>query len=151
MEQKMNKTLVGVVAVLAVALVAITGMKYFAPGKSGGGLSATQSSESQMKHNAKGENSKDSVNAINSTGETTVPAGAVLIDGKVVKVEEPTARLSDTRSVVRRPLEPEATRRLHDGPVLVTALFEASGKGEHASHKSANAILQSTPTIYISL
>lgn len=137
MEQKMNKTLVGVVAVLAVALVAITGMKYFAPGKSGGGQSATQSSESQMKHNAKGDNSKDSANAMNSTGETTVPAGAVLIDGKVVKVEELTAKLPDTRSVVRRPLEPEATRRLHDGPVLVTALFEASGKGEHANYGKA--------------
>ena len=38
------------------------------------------------------------------------------------------------RSVERRPLEPEATKRLHDGPVIVTALFEASGRGEHGSY-----------------
>ena len=38
------------------------------------------------------------------------------------------------RSVERRPLEPEATKRLHDGPVIVSSIFEASGRGEHASY-----------------
>ena len=37
------------------------------------------------------------------------------------------------RSVERRPLEPEATKRLHEGPVVISSLFEASGKAEHAS------------------
>lgn len=41
------------------------------------------------------------------------------------------------RSVERRPLEPEATKRLHDGPVIVKSLFEASGRGEHASYGKA--------------
>ena len=31
-----------------------------------------------------------------------------------------------------RPLEPEATKRLHEGPVIVTSFFEAKGKGEWA-------------------
>ena len=38
------------------------------------------------------------------------------------------------RSVERRPLEPEATKRLHNGPVIVSSVFEASGKGEYASY-----------------
>lgn len=37
------------------------------------------------------------------------------------------------RSVKRRPLEPEATKRLHDGPVIVSSVFEASGKAEWAN------------------
>ena len=37
------------------------------------------------------------------------------------------------RSVERRPLEPEATKRLHNGPVVISSLFEASGKAEYAS------------------
>lgn len=36
------------------------------------------------------------------------------------------------RSVERRPLEPEATKRLHDGPVVVSSVLEASGKAEWA-------------------
>lgn len=36
-------------------------------------------------------------------------------------------------SVERRPLEPEATKRLHDGPVIVSSVFEASGKAEWAN------------------
>ena len=39
-----------------------------------------------------------------------------------------------TRSATHRPLEPEATKRLHEGPVTVTSLFEASGKGEWADN-----------------
>ena len=38
------------------------------------------------------------------------------------------------RSVVRRPLETEATRRLHDGPVVVSSLFEATGRADHSSY-----------------
>ena len=41
------------------------------------------------------------------------------------------------RSVERRPLEPEATKRLHEGPVIVSSVFEASGKAEHASYGKA--------------
>lgn len=76
-----------------------------------------------------------SVEGIAKTSTTvSVPSGHVVIDGKPRKIEEPTAKPPTKRSVVRRPLEPEATKRLHDGPVLVTAVFEASGKGEHASY-----------------
>ena len=57
-----------------------------------------------------------------------------IIDGKTneVVVTAPTVR-----SVERRPLEPEATKRLHEGPVIVTSVFEASGKAEHASYGKA--------------
>lgn len=41
------------------------------------------------------------------------------------------------RSIERRPLEPEATKRLHDGPIIVSSVFEASGKGEQASYGKA--------------
>ena len=53
-----------------------------------------------------------------------------IIDGKtnVVEVIAPIVR-----SVERRPLEPEATKRLHDGPVVISSLLEASGLAEHAS------------------
>ena len=57
-----------------------------------------------------------------------------MIDGKtntVVEVAPP------KRSVERRPLEPEATKRLHEGPVVILSVFEASGKGEHASYGKA--------------
>lgn len=65
---------------------------------------------------------------------THVPSGSTLIDGKLRVVEKDVSSSPTKRSVVRRPLEPEATKRLHDGPVLVTAVLEASGKGEHASY-----------------
>ena len=57
-----------------------------------------------------------------------------IIDGKTNVVEEvaPTVR-----SVERRPLEPEATKRLHEGPIVISSVFEASGKGEHASYGKA--------------
>ncbi len=42
-----------------------------------------------------------------------------------------------TRFAKHRPLEPEATKRLHDGPVIVSSLFEASGRAEHASYGKA--------------
>lgn len=38
------------------------------------------------------------------------------------------------RGPKRRPLEPEATKRLHDGPVIVSSLFEASGRGDWAGN-----------------
>ena len=53
-----------------------------------------------------------------------------IIDGKAKKVVE---TASAKRSDARKPLEPNATRRLHNGPVVISSLFEASGKGEHAS------------------
>lgn len=50
--------------------------------------------------------------------------------------------------VVRRPLEPEATKRLHNGPVIVSSTFEASGKAEHASYgKSVSGSYLYTTTI----
>ena len=59
-----------------------------------------------------------------------------IIDGKT-NVVEVTAPI--VRSVERRPLEPEATKRLHDGPVIVSSVFEASGKGEYASYGTARS------------
>ena len=41
------------------------------------------------------------------------------------------------RSLERRPLEPEATKRLHDGPVIVSSVFEGSGKAEYAQYGGA--------------
>lgn len=76
--------------------------------------------------------------------------GKTLVDGRgVTNIVTKTETISDgktnmvievapiQRSVERRPLEPEATKRLHDGPVIVLALFEASGRGEHASYGKA--------------
>lgn len=57
-----------------------------------------------------------------------------IIDGKTNTVVEV---VPTKRSVERRPLEPEATKRLHDGPVHISSLFEASGQGEHASYGAA--------------
>ena len=41
---------------------------------------------------------------------------------------------SEVIHVERKPLEPEATKRLHDGPVIVSSLFEASGRAEHGGY-----------------
>ncbi len=57
-----------------------------------------------------------------------------IIDGKAKKVVE---TASAKRSDARKPLEPNATRRLHNGPVVISSMFEASGKGEHASSGKA--------------
>ena len=56
---------------------------------------------------------------------------ATINDGKTNTVIEVAPVL---RSVERRPLEPEATKRLHEGPVVISSLFEASGKAEHKSY-----------------
>lgn len=56
---------------------------------------------------------------------------ATISDGKTNTVIEVAPVL---RSVERRPLEPEATKRLHEGPVVISSLFEASGKAEHKSY-----------------
>lgn len=53
------------------------------------------------------------------------------VDGETVKELE---LVPKARAVDRRPLEPEATKRLHDGPVTVSSLFEASGLAEHAQY-----------------
>lgn len=53
------------------------------------------------------------------------------VDGQTVKDLELAPK---ERSEERRPLEPEATKRLHDGPVFVASLFEASGQAEHAQY-----------------
>ncbi len=76
--------------------------------------------------------------------------GKTIVDGNgVTNIVVTTATISDgktntvievapvKRSVERRPLEPEATKRLHDGPVVISSLFEASGKAEHASSGKA--------------
>lgn len=73
--------------------------------------------------------------------------GKTIVDGKgvtniVVKTESISDGKTNTgiegapeiRSVERRPLEPEATKRLHEGPVIISSLFEASGKAEHKSY-----------------
>ena len=53
----------------------------------------------------------------------------VVIDGVTNLVPQVT---SVERKMRRRPLEPEATKRLHDGPVTVTSFFEASGRADWA-------------------
>ena len=60
-----------------------------------------------------------------------------LMDGKEQNtiITNKTVELAPVkRSVERRHLEPEATKRLHDGPVVVSSVFEASGKAEYASY-----------------
>lgn len=74
-----------------------------------------------------------STNVVNGVTNVVIETKTT-IDGEVkTAVEE--APLG--RSVERRPLEPEATKRLRDGPVIVSALFEASGKAEYASNGRA--------------
>ena len=53
------------------------------------------------------------------------------VDGTTTMTKE---FASLTRSATRRPLEPEATKRLHDGPVIISSLFEASGRGDWAGN-----------------
>jgi len=53
----------------------------------------------------------------------------VVIDGVTNLIPQVT---SVVRKKQRRPLAPEATKRLHDGPVIVTSFFEASGKADWA-------------------
>jgi hypothetical protein len=73
--------------------------------------------------------------------------GKTIVDGNgVTNIVVTTATISDgkmntvigvapvKRSVERRHLEPEATKRLHDGPIVISSLFEASGKAEHKSY-----------------
>ena len=76
------------------------------------------------------------------------PVGTKVVDPKsgieYVVVEVPSVidgisttatELAPVERIARRPhpLEPEATKRLHDGPVSVSSLFEASGKGNYAN------------------
>lgn len=81
---------------------------------------------------------------------TKEDVGKVLVDDKgatniVVEVETVVDGKTNTvieaaptvRHVERHPLEPEATKRLHSGPVIVSSVFEASGKAEHASYGKA--------------
>lgn len=72
-------------------------------------------------------------------GKTTVVTNVVVetitvVDG-VTNVVKEVAPLTRTDS--RHPLEPEATKRLRNGPVIITSLFEATGKAEHASYGKA--------------
>ena len=74
-----------------------------------------------------------STNVVNGVKNVVIETKTT-IDGEVKTAVEEAPLV---RSVERRPLEPEATKRLHDGPVIVSALFEASGKAEHASYGKA--------------
>ena len=74
-----------------------------------------------------------STNVVNGVTNVVIET-TMTVDGKETKVIEEAPLV---RSVERRPLEPEATKRLHDGPVVVTSLFEANGRAEHASYGKA--------------
>ena len=52
-------------------------------------------------------------------------------DAKVVSLPPSAASKTDakTRSLTRKPLEPEATKRLADGPQIVDVVFEGTGRG----------------------
>ncbi len=69
---------------------------------------------------------------VDANGATNVVVKTETKTGDGTKTEYGLAPL--VRSVERRPLEPEATKRLHGGPVVVTAVFEASGRAEHGSY-----------------
>lgn len=77
--------------------------------------------------NGPGENIGETI--VNGSDVTNIVTDTI-IDGKTNTV---IAVAPVKRYVERRPLEPEATKRLHDGPVVISSLFEASGKAEHAS------------------
>lgn len=53
----------------------------------------------------------------------------MVIDGVTNMIPQVT---SEIRKKQRRPLEPEATKRLRNGPVIVTSFFEASGRADWA-------------------
>lgn len=69
---------------------------------------------------------------VDANGATNVVVKTETKTGDGTKTEYGLAPL--VRSVERRPLEPEATKRLHGGPVVVTAVFEAGGRAEHGSY-----------------
>ena len=67
---------------------------------------------------------------VDENGVTNIVVEVVtVVDGEEKKEIEAAPLV---RSVERRPLEPEATKRLHDGPVVITSIFEAMGHAEYA-------------------
>lgn len=69
------------------------------------------------------------------------PTGASGGDGPVIvepgldgEPPEQTDQGETVRSLERRPLEPEVTKRLRNGPVMVKSVFEASGQAEHGRY-----------------
>lgn len=67
-----------------------------------------------------------------ATGETNVVVEtAAVVDGEKQTALEfaPAAG----RSLERHPLEPEATKRLHNGPVTVTSVLETTGTAQHGT------------------
>ena len=111
----MNKNQIITLLVILVGLMAITLIVKDIRGKDVGGKVASAPSPSSP--------------ASMKTEEVSI------VDGKTnsVEVTAPTMRSVERQ----RPLEPEATKRLHEGPVVISALFEASGKGEHAGYGNA--------------
>ena len=108
-----------IITVLAIAVVALL-VIHFWPGDDSSG-------------NEVPEGAKSGDVVVNpKTGETNIVVEVIrTVDGK----EEKTLELApQERSVERKPLEPEATKRLHNGPVVVASLFEASGKAEYAQY-----------------
>ena len=114
----MNKNSIIAILGALVALMAITMIVKEIRGRENGG--ANQLTEQDV-----GKTIVDESGVTNIVVET-----ATISDGKTHTVIEVAPVL---RSVERRPLEPEATKRLHDGPVVISSVFEASGKAEHAS------------------
>lgn len=122
-----------VIVVLGIAIVAGASVLFLrqprGPNGKGGGSDPQQNGQIAENPNGNKQDGQPPKNpAVGETTETTV------IDGKTntTVVVAPTKR-----SVERRPLEPEATKRLHEGPVVISSVFEASGLGEHASYGKA--------------
>lgn len=104
----MKNALIAILAIAVAALLAV----HFWPKSDGG--------------------KKESTNE-NGSGVATSDVSQKEAEAKTDAPEEKTsAEAIVGRTATHRPLEPEATKRLHDGPVIVTSFFEASGKGEWA-------------------
>ena len=110
-----------VLAIVLIGAILITVAYLNGPGRNRGRTSDSQPPE--------GPQTKESVPPVTAGEKPAAPSA-------VKKATKP-APAPTVRSVARRPLEPEATKRLHGGPVIISSLFEASGKAEHRNYGKA--------------
>lgn len=134
----MNKNSIIAILGILVGLMAITLM--VVSSRDGGNRGGNGTSNTLQPEPTKPEPTKENVGKIwiDKNGVTNV-----VVETQVIKEgKEPNTIITNKvvelapvkRSVERRPLEPEATKRLHNGPVTVSSVFEASGKAEYAQY-----------------
>ena len=135
----MKKNILIAVLGLAVVALAVVVLRHKTDGRGGPIPPSTTQPTSPTQLPVSPPVGTTNITEVVNGGITTVVTNVVVetitvVDG-VTNVVKEVAPLTRTDS--RHPLEPEATKRLHNGPVIVSSLFEAKGKAEHASYGKA--------------